>query len=73
MIESRKRETLMLFWSIVVAVLVVVLALAWLHDRKRSGQVRPRIATPENDAAVGEAKSESVRRRLGGFGPGGHS
>ena len=58
----------MTFWIIVGTVFAVVLVVAWRADHKGTGRDR-RISPPTNDSAVGEAKSMSYFRVLGGMGP----
>ena len=57
-----------MFWTIVIAVLVVVLAGAWLYDRRR--QAPPGgIHGPEGDEGVIAARVEHSRRGVRGNGP----
>ena len=56
-----------MFWLIVLGVLAVVLVLAWRFDRR--GTLGRRRTPPEDDRAVGDAKSETYRRNIEGLGP----
>ncbi|MBO9524056.1 MAG: hypothetical protein J7518_21170 [Nocardioidaceae bacterium] len=58
-----------MFWSIVLAVLAVVLLLGWLHDRRRKGHLR-RVGSPDDDPAMTTAKAEFQLRQLRGSDPG---
>jgi len=59
----------MWFWIIVLAVFLVVLALAWRSDRRR-GVRRGGVSSPDQDATVGEARAEVVKRNISGMGGG---
>jgi hypothetical protein len=58
-----------MFWLIVGFVFALILTLAWRADHKGTGRKRW-ISPPTDDTAVGDAKSMSYFRLLGGMGPG---
>jgi hypothetical protein len=58
----------MVFWSIVGAVLIVVVLVAWLYDRRRKAAVNRH--HPALEAEITKAITNSVTRQQG-YGPGG--